>query len=692
MTNNIQNKEPDKQIISTVINYFNEKKYKEAQFLAEKISKDFPLHPISWRILGVLYLLNGELSKALIANQQAVKLTPNSPDIYSNLSITLHRLGKFRESIKNAKTAIMIDPNFHLAYGNLSDSLKAINQFHDASLYLKKAIKINPKNIAYYASLAEVLHKLGKIDDALLMNQQAIDLNPKYYQSYLNKGNLLIELKKFKEAENTFNKVIKINPNLAIAYYNLANLQKTLNRFNDAIINYYRAIDINPNLADIHYNLANTFTIIGETNKANFSYKKAIEITPNNPKFHSNKLLNLNYNPDFEQKYIYEQHLLFDKQFSINKPIYNSKTKNKNSNQRLRIGYVSPDFRRHSVSFFFEPLIKNHNKKLVETFCYYNNKINDETTKRLKYYCKNWRSINDKTNDEVIQLIQDDGIDILVDLCGHMAGNRLLVFASKPAPLQISYLGYPNTTGLSAIDYRITDKIADPEESSDLFYSERLIRVSKSFLCYTGNDKFNIKDLPPSHINNFVTFGSFNNFTKINSKVIKVWSNILRLIPKSKLILKNSDANSDSKFILNKFSDEGIDVDNITIYNKIPDISDHMNLYNNIDIALDTFPFNGATTTFEALWMGVPVITFLGEKHASRVSSSILHNLDLENLVAKDIDDYQKKVIEISNNGEYLKELRSELRSRMKNSCLCDGKSFTSEIEKIYRHMWSQKS
>ncbi len=514
------------------------------------------------------------------------------------------------------------------------------------------------------------------------MYQKVVDLNPDYYQSYLNIGNLLTETKKFKEAEDAYNKFIKIKPDLDLGYLNLANLHKTLNRYKDAIKNYLKAIKINPNQSESYYNLANTFLKIGEINKAKLSYEKAIEIDPSNPKFISNKLLILNYHPDLDQKYIYEQHLLFDKQFTKNKTKLISKTKNYNLNKKLKIGYISPDFRRHSVSFFFESLIKNHNNEFVESFCYYNNDIIDDTTKRIKNYCKNWRSIVHKSNENVIQKIKDDNIDILVDLCGHSAGNRLLVFAAKPAPLQITYLGYPNTTGLSMIDYRITDKIADPEGISDFFNSEKLIRLSNCFLCYSGNDEFKIKNSLPYHNNNFITFGSFNNFNKINAKVIEAWSSILKSIPKSKLILKNSDNNFDSRSILNKFSNEGVNIDNIFIYNKIPEMKDHMNLYNSIDIALDTFPFNGATTTFEALWMGVPVITFSGKTHASRVSSSILYNLNLKTLIAKDVMDYQKKVVEISNNDKFLLEMRQGLRNLMKNSYLCDGKSFANEVEK----------
>ena len=538
MSNKFKNKNPPNQTINKVIDYFHNKKFSEAQALAESISKKFPSHPICWKILGLLYLIKGELNKALVANQKAIKIIPNSTEILNNLSITFYKLGKIDDAIISAKKALNINPNFHEAYAILSDILKEREQYDDASLFLKKAIKINPNNIVYYSSLAEVYHKLGNTSKAISMYQKAVNLNPNYYQSYLNLGNLLTESKKFKEAEDIYNKVIKMKPDSDLGYLNLANLQKSLNRNEDAIKNYLKAIQNNPNQAEIYFNLANTFLKIGEINKAKLNYEKAIEINPNNPKFISNKLLILNFFPDLEQNYIYEQHLLFDKQFCKNKYKFISKTKNQDLNKKLRIGYISPDFRRHSVAYFFETLIKNHNDKFVEIYCYYNNTIVDKTTERIKSYCKNWRSIFHKSDESVVQKIQDDEIDILVDLCGHSAGNRLLVFALKPAPLQITYLGYPNTTGLSTIDYRITDKFADPYGNSDLFCSEKLIRVPKCFLCYNGNDDFKIKKSLPLHSNNYVTFGSFNNFNKINAKVIEVWSSILRSIPKSRLILK----------------------------------------------------------------------------------------------------------------------------------------------------------
>ena len=234
------------------------------------------------------------------------------------------------------------------------------------------------------------------------------------------------------------------------------------------------------------------------------------------------------------------------------------------------------------------------------------------------------------------------------------------------------------------MDYRLTDEYTDPLNNSDVFYTEKLIKLDKCFLCYTGNNKYSVSKIFPITKNDFITFGSFNSFKKINSNVIKVWSNILRAIPNSKLVLKNSESVSNSNFLIKKFIDQGVDENNLKILSKTPNQHDHMNLYNSIDIALDTFPYNGTTTTFEALWMGVPVITLSGKNHISRVSSSILQNLNLSNLIAQNTSDYQKIAIKMHEEKEYLIQLKKKLRKQLKTSNLCDGKSFAEEVEKKF--------
>ncbi|MGY9060406.1 MAG: O-linked N-acetylglucosamine transferase, SPINDLY family protein, partial [Candidatus Puniceispirillales bacterium] len=338
----------------------------------------------------------------------------------------------------------------------------------------------------------------------------------------------------------------------------------------------------------------------------------------------------LNYSLTWSPQFIYQQHIEFEKQFgglkirtSLSLPV------NKNCGERLRIGYVSPDFRQHSVAYFFEPLLENHNPNTIETFCYYNNKVVDATTKRLMTASDHWRSIYKISDQDVVDLIKNDKIDILVDLSGHTGNNSLLIFAQKPASIQVAWLGYPNTTGLSAIDYRFTDIIADPIGEADDLHSEKLFRLPNGFQCYKGDQTVPVGIELPQKRQDYVTFGSFNNFMKITPEVIKTWSKILLAVPKSVLLLKCNQLNQDENPYLKLFKNEGITEDRLKVYERLSSMHEHLELYNSIDIGLDPFPFNGATTTCEALWMGVPVITLLGDRHVARVGASILNNVGL---------------------------------------------------------------
>ncbi|MDA7583220.1 hypothetical protein N8698_03000 [Candidatus Pelagibacter sp.] len=362
----------------------------------------------------------------------------------------------------------------------------------------------------------------------------------------------------------------------------------------------------------------------------------------------------------------------------------------KDSGEPLRIGYVSADFRNHSVAFFFEPLLRNHNSQVVETFCYYNNIIIDATTKRLMNTSDHWRSIFGISDQEVANLIRNDKIDILVDLSGHTAGNRLLVFAQKPSPIQVTWLGYPNTTGLSAIDYRFTDIIADPKGEADELHSEKLLRLPNGFQCYQGNEKINVNIESPQDRCHRITFGSFNNISKITTEVIKTWSKILHAVPKSRLVLKLPMLENNISYYHKLFIQEGIAKERTEFYQRLSSIEEHLKLYNTIDISLDPFPYNGATTTCESLWMGVPVITLLGDRHVGRVGASIMTNVGLTNFIAHDINAYIDFAIKMSANTKYLKKLRAGLRERMQSAPLCDALSFAGDVETAYLNIFDK--
>jgi predicted O-linked N-acetylglucosamine transferase (SPINDLY family) len=340
--------------------------------------------------------------------------------------------------------------------------------------------------------------------------------------------------------------------------------------------------------------------------------------------------------------------------------------------------------------FFIEPVIRAHDRNRVEVFCYSNVKEPDEATELLQSLADHWYSVAGKSDEEIVQKIKSDKIDILVDLAGHTSDNNLAVFARKPAPVQVTWLGYPNTTGLQAMDYRLTDETADPSDGRERYYSEKLIRLGKGFLCYHPVQAvLDVSSLPYKD-NGYITFGSFNNLSKVRPEVIKVWAAILHAVPESQLLLKAKQF-KDEQVMNNfreRFAEENITSDRLKMYDKIPSNKEHLSMYNKVDIGLDTFPYNGTTTTCEALWMGVPVITLLGESHAGRVGASLLHRVGMPEFVASSVDEYVELTKSLASDRDRLQDIRANLRSRMQNSELMNSRLFTKNLEDAYTQMW----
>lgn len=351
----------------------------------------------------------------------------------------------------------------------------------------------------------------------------------------------------------------------------------------------------------------------------------------------------------------------------------------------LRLGYISPDFRRHSVGYFIEPVLKNHDKRLFEVICYSDVLAPDMLTQKLSSYACKWHDISRLHDSDVYELVKSDRLDALIDLAGHSGFNRLPVLALKPAPKLVTWIGYANTTGLSTVDYRIVDSFTDPEGLTDSYNSEKLLRMPHCFLCFSDAQSFPEITALPMLQNGFVTFGSFNNLAKINDFTVGLWAGLLQAVKGSRLILKSKAFNDAGvmEFTLARFYRHGIEQSRIALYGHLANYEEHLRLYNSIDIALDTYPYSGTTTTFEALLMGVPVLTLAGTTHASRVSLSILCNLHLDYLVAFNEHDFISKAIKLTHDINLLSKLRQTLRDKMKNSPLMDCEGFTRSYEKL---------
>ena len=360
--------------------------------------------------------------------------------------------------------------------------------------------------------------------------------------------------------------------------------------------------------------------------------------------------------------------------------------------RRLRIGYVSGDFCRHSVAYFLQPLLRNHDHEAVEVFCYAEVARPDDKTQRLREFADQWLTTVGMTDDALAKRITEDRIDILIDLAGHTGKNRLRVFARKPAPIQVTWLGYPNTTGLSSIDYRLVDDITDPESVCDTFASETLMRLQGGFLCYDPVADAPQPALPPSLTTGGVTFGSFNNPAKISNATLDVWAALLVRRPDARLLLKGlpfADADTRAS-LLARLGERSVAAERIELIAWSPSPADHLALYHRVDIALDTFPYNGTTTTCEALWMGVPVVVRRGDRHASRVGASLLSQIDLTDFIASSAEEYVEIALRLANDPARLSDLRHSLRPRMAASSLCDGRTFARKIEAAFRIMWQQ--
>jgi protein O-GlcNAc transferase len=543
-------------------------------------------------------------------------------------------------------------------------------------------------------NLGMVLQELGRLTEAARAFEQALELRPNSATAYNNLGNVLQEERRFAEAISAFQHALVLDPEYAEAYYNLGNTLEEQGRLTEAVASYQRALLLKPDYASAYTNLGNVLKDQGRLEAAFAAYRRALELEPDSAMAHSNLLLNFHYGSQCDLDSLFREHQRWGQQHAacLAHEI-RTHTNDRNKNRRLRVGYLSPDFRAHSVAFFIETVLATHDRRRFEVYCYASVTRPDTVTQRLRDLSDKWRDVARLRDNEVSELIRQDGIDILVDLAGHTAGNRLLVFARKPAPIQVTYLGYPDTTGLSTVDYRLTDAWADPPGETDSFHTERLVRLANGFLCYRPPAEAPAIRWPKvERPDREIVFGSFNNVSKVNAEVVALWAQIINAIPNARLImkaLKLQDVGTRENFA-ECFQRNQLRPEQVEILTADPSLREHLDQYNNIDIALDTFPYNGTTTTCEALWMGVPVITLARSTHAGRVGVSILSQLGLSELIANSPETYVGLAVDLASNPNRLSELRHGLRERMAASPLCDAKGFTKDLEVAYRGMWEK--
>ena len=553
----------------------------------------------------------------------------------------------------------------------------------------KHAVSLRSDYVDAHIKLAFALRFIGRNEEAITEFRSALRYQPDNAEAGDGLAYLLFEMGRKEEAAECFRSTLRYHQEKAERYSAYGSVLYALGLCGDAIKAYETALKLNPKL-NLSAAIGNCLLMQGRVEDAIDFYRQAIARNPGNVQAHSTLLMALNYLPDISKEDRYREHCVWGKIYGEPKHAQKFQRNLRESNRRLRIGYVSGDFRaNHSVTYFIEPLLAGHDQEVFDVFCYSMMPRPDDTTRHLQQLVSHWRDIYGWDDARLADCIFEDGIDILVDLGGHTAANRLTAFTLKPAPIQVSYLGYPNTTALKSIDYRLTDILADPM-GEDAYYTERLVRLPGCFLCYKpAADTPPVKQLPALQAG-YVTFASFNNLAKVNDKVIELWCRILKAVSDSRLIIKYralEDPLTRERF-MKLFVSHGIAADRVEFYGHIPSRREHLALYGKVDIALDTFPYNGTTTTCEALWMGVPVMTLAGNTHAGRVGASLLNSIGLRDWVAHTTEDFVYRIGQHTADSRGLSILRAELRDRVAASPLCDGGEFVRNLEAAYRDMW----
>ena len=628
----------------------------------------------------------GRLPEAEAAYREVLGADPDNIDALHFLGVIAYQLGRHDQAEALISRALLQNASNASAHNNLGNALQAQGKLEQALTSYRRALALEPNYVDALVNLGATYRAQGDLDQAVASYQKALALRPDAPMVCFHLGNILVEQGRQDQAVAYYRQAIALRPGLAEVHSNLGNALRDCGRLGEAIVCYREALALRPDFPEAHYNLGNVLKDVGEVEEAVCSYRQALALAPDYAEARSNLLCALNYVPGLRPGDIYAEHREYARRHC---PAGAPRTyrNTRDVARRLRVGYVSGDFRRHPVAHFIEPVLARHHRNRVEVFCYYNNPRADDVTARIRSRADGWRDVFVLRDEAVVDLVLDDAIDILVDLSGHTGLHRLPVFGRKPAPVQATWLGYLNTTGLDAIDYRITDSHASPEGLFDAYHSEHLVRLPDSQWCYQPPSSCPEVCTPPSANGGPFTFAAFSNLAKIGAPVIELWSRLVMQVPDSRLLIVGPGLASVRSQFLERFTRRGVPAARVQLEEGKP-FPDYLAMHREADVMLDTFPYNGGTTTCHALWMGVPLVSLAGETAPCRGGASVLNAIGLGELVAETPEKYLGIASSLAHDRRRLAALRSGMRERMRNSALMDSERFACNLEDAYAAMW----
>lgn len=641
--------------------------------------------------LGYVLGLQGSLDEARRHCEHALALAPSHVDAICNRGFILLRQGNAEEAMACYRQALALQPGHVKAEYNLAIVLLKQNRIPEAAAGLRRALALQPELVEARFHLGNALVALGHMDEAAACFRAVIAQRPDHAEAWVNLGNVLVDGGRLDEAVDCLRQAAALRPDVAEAHYNFGIALLKQDRPREAEEAFRRALVLRQDYVEAHYSVGLSLVKQGRAAEGIVAFDAALALRPDFPEAHSNRLLSLLYVSGITPQRLGQEHRrcgeYYEAPFRAHWPRH---ANGRDPERRLKVGYVSADLRRHSVAYFLEPLWARHDRRQLEVYAYFNARRGDDMTARLRTLVDHWRECCDWTDADFAERLRADGIDILVDLSGHTAGNRLPLFARRPAPVQVSYLGYAATSGLTAMDWRLTSAEVDPPGAEE-GYSERLYRLPRTLWCYRPRDELAATgaeaEMPAPRCAGEVVFGALNNLAKASAETISAWCALLRRVPASRLVLTTVPEGALREDLRARFAAGGVAVDRVALHGRLA-AAEYRALLRQVDIALDPFPYNGTTTTCDALWCGIPVVSLSGNGAAARSGHALLKTVGLEALVAADVGQYIETAAALAHDGRRRDELRRGLRARCERSALRDEDGFARDVEAAYRTMW----
>jgi predicted O-linked N-acetylglucosamine transferase (SPINDLY family) len=565
-----------------------------------------------------------------------------------------------------------------------------MGKLDEAVASYQKALAIKPDYAEVHCALGLAFYDLGKLDEAVASCHKALAITPDYTEAHNNLGNALQDLGKLDEAMASYRYALAVRPDYAEAHNNIGGAFLGLGDLDAAVGSYRKALAIMPEYAEAHNNLGLALEQLGKVNEAIASYRRALAIRPDFADARTNIIFTLLHIPKINGEDILQEALQWQAQCGFTGDIPKHRNA-RDPDRRLRIGFLSGDLYRHPVSCFLEKALSEIDKDKLEIFAYATTTKEDDVTARLKAIVPHWRQAGGRSDQQLAEDITADEIDILVDLSGHTAHNRLALMSRKPAPIQVSWLGSGGPTGIAAIDYVLCDPVILPA-CDEGHFTEKPWRLPDIWMCYSPPAQEIEVRPPPALANGYITFGSFNSLIKVSDETVACWARILEAVPNSRLLIKAKQLADTGRreHTFRRFESHGVDRHRLAVKSQTPSAAEHFRDYGTIDIALDPFPYAGGTTTVEALWMGTPVLTLKGQRFVSRMGESLVHNAGLDPWIANTPEDYVEKAKAFAADLPALAALRASLRGQLLASPVCDAARFARNLEDAFGGMWRQ--